>query len=117
MTLFQRWAAWPGDIKLAYATGCAFAAWCGLRVLAGPDLLLMLSSLLVFLALVGVAVHVAWRLAVRRPRRARARAMLVVGGCLAALVFVPRTDIVDLHLIGRVYLAGGPVAVNNWGQG
>src|SRR5262245_49745996 len=116
MKLRERWAAVPGDVRLAYAAAGGFLAWFAVRLLAGPDQLMLLSSVLVFAALAALAVFVACRLVVRRPRRQRAAALLLVCGCIAALVVVPAGDIDDLHLIGRVYLAGGPNALNAWGQ-
>jgi hypothetical protein len=43
--------------------------------------------------------------------------MALVSGCLAAFwVGLPAAVCVNLHLIGRVYLADGPEAISNWGQ-
>jgi hypothetical protein len=104
-------------VRLAYAAVGWFAVWAALSVAAGPDLLLMLSACLVVPLMAVVALVVAGRLIVGPSRRARVLPLVLASGCVAAAVAAPEGAAVDLHLIARVYLAGGPGAVNDWGQG
>jgi hypothetical protein len=115
MTLREWWRAWPWDVRLGYAAVLGFSLWAALSVAAGPNLLAMLSVCLV-VPLMGVVVLVVGASFVIGPRRwARVVPLALASGCVAGVVAFPGAT-VDLHLIGRIYLAGGPGAVNDWGQ-
>jgi hypothetical protein len=43
--------------------------------------------------------------------------LAAVSGCLVTAFAVRPDDVVDMHLISRIYMAGGPRKVNDWAQG
>ena len=117
MTLSGRWSAWPWDVRLGYvAVGC-FALWTALLVAAGPHLLVMTSAFLVVPVMAAVALAGAVRLVVGPRQRARVLPVILASGCVAAAFTAPPGAAVDLHVIARIYQAGGPRAVNEWSQG
>jgi hypothetical protein len=77
---------------------------------------MMLVGCLVHLGLALLLLLLAVRLTVAAPRRSRVLPLLLVFGCLATHFVEPHLT-VDLHLMLRVYRAGGPDAVNEWAQG
>lgn len=115
MTWRERWAAVPWDIRFGYSAVFIFTALFALRVLVGPDLLVTASSCLVFPLLTVIALVIVCRLACP-PRWPRVLPLALVSGCLAITFAFPGAT-VDLHLITRVYLSGGPNALNDWAQG
>jgi hypothetical protein len=115
MIVRKRCSSLPWDAWLGYAAAGYFALRLAVSVAAGPNLLLMLSGCLVYPISAAVALIICIRLVSDPPRRRRVLPLALVSGCLVAAVGVPDAD-VDLHLVSRVYLAGGPVAVNKWGQ-
>jgi hypothetical protein len=116
MKLREWWKGWPWDVRLGYAAFCSFVVWAAIFVDAGPDLLMWLSVFLVVPLTGVVALVIAARLVAGPPRRARVLPLALASGCLVAAVATPPGAEVDLHLIVRVYLAGGPDHVNEWGQ-
>src|SRR5262245_32471242 len=117
MTIREGWRAWPWDVRLGYAAVGCFVLWAALAVAAGPHLLVMLSAFLVVPLMTVVALAVAARLVAGPRRRGRVLPLALASGCAAAAVAASPGAAVDLHLIARVYLAGGPGTVNDWGQG
>ncbi len=109
--------ALPRDVKLGYAASAAFAAWFALGVLYAPDLLLFASGVLVYPALAVGALVLFCRLAVPSTRWRRVLSLVLVSACLATAPLWFKGGIVDLHLIARVYGAGGPNTLNDWAQG
>jgi hypothetical protein len=104
-------------VRLGYAAVGCFALWAALSVAAGPNLLVMMSACLVVPLMAVVALVVAALLAIGPRRRARVLPLALASSCVVATLAAPGGTVVDLHLIARVYLAGGPGAVNDWGQG
>jgi hypothetical protein len=117
VTLNERKAALAWDLCLGYATTLAFASLFVFYVFAGPSLAMMLSWCMVYLVLAVVALFLTYRLAVKSPRWHRVLLVALVSGCLATGFVASQDDIVDLHLITRIYLAGGPGAIDAWAQG
>src|SRR5262245_5802756 len=68
------------------------------------------------LALALVSPFAIWNLTTRSPRWQRAVLLIVLSACVAVFVAGPGGALIDLHIIGRVYLSGGPVALNHWAQ-
>jgi hypothetical protein len=116
MTLLERWKAVAWDIRLGCGAAVAFTFWFALGVLEGPNLILMASWCLTLPLLAAVALVIAIRLAVCPPRGRRALLLALVAGCLATAFVVRPDDMVDLHLVARIYMAGGPRTVNAWAQ-
>ena len=116
MTLRERWGSLPADARCGYATAAVFGAHFASRVFVGPDLLLTMSVCLIFPVLVVVALVLAYRLAVCGLRWSKAVPLGLVSGCGMVTFGAPAAP-VDLHLIGCVYRAGGPDALNDWAQG
>jgi hypothetical protein len=117
MLLRERWTAWPWDVRLAYATVGCYAVCTALIVALGPQLLLLLLSGCLFTTMMAVVfLIVAVRLIIGPQRLARVPPLVLTFGCLAFAVAAPDAA-VDLHLITRVYMSGGPDAINRWGQG
>ena len=117
MSLRKRWMTLPWDARLGFAAPSCFALWLALVVAAGPNLILLMSGCLAYPLLAAVALIVAFRLAVGPHRRQRVLPLALVSGCLAATVASPPGMTTDLHLVARIYAAGGPGTVNAWGQG
>jgi hypothetical protein len=117
MTLREWWKAWPWDVRLGYAAVGCFALWATLLVATGPDLFVMLSVFLVVPLMAIVALVVTAHLIIGPRRRTRVLPLVLSSGCVAAVLTAFPGALVDLHLIACVYLAGGPGAVNDWGQG
>ncbi|VTS01164.1 unnamed protein product [Gemmata massiliana] len=115
MTLRERLSGIPADAWWGYAIVAAFGAWFVSCVLVGPHLFLFASVCLIVPLLVITVLALAYQLAVCRPRRAKVLPLVLVLGCVAVLFGAPGVT-VDLHLIGCVYWAGGPNALNDWAQ-
>ena len=115
--LLSGWKPWPWDVLLAYAVVGLYALCTALAVAVGPQLLLMLlTGCLVTTTMAVVFLIVAVRLIIGPQRLARIPPLVLMFSCLAFVVAAPDAA-VDLHLVTRVYLAGGPDAINGWGQG
>ncbi|AMV23528.1 hypothetical protein VT84_03900 [Gemmata sp. SH-PL17] len=115
MTLRERLRGIPADAWWGYATAAAFGAWFISCVLVGPDLLLLAFGCLTLPVLAVVTLVLAYQLAVRRAKKARALPLFLMLGCVTVLVGAPGVT-VELHLIASVYWAGGPNALNDWAQ-
>jgi hypothetical protein len=116
MLLRAWWRGRPGDVRLAYAAVGCFAAWAAMSVASGPELLVVMSAWVVVPLMVIVTLVVAGRMLIAPRRIARILPLVLASGCVAVVLVAPPGAAVDLHLIARVYLAGGPDAVNEWGQ-
>lgn len=117
MLLRERWTSWPWDVRLAYAAVGLYAVCIALSVAVGPQLLLLLlTGCLVTTMMAVVFLIVAVRLIIGPQRLARVPPLVLTFGGLAFAVAAPDAA-VDLHLITRVYMSGGPDAINSWGQG
>ncbi len=117
MLLRERWMAWPWDVRLAYAVVGFYALCIALSVAVGPQLLLLLlTGCLITTMMAVVFLIVAVRLIIGPQRLARVPPLVLTFGCLAFAIAAPDAA-VDLHLITRIYMSGGPDAINDWGQG
>jgi uncharacterized membrane protein len=117
MMLRERLKKLTGDEWLACGTATVFIAWFALCALAGPHLLVVATWFLARPLLAVVVLVIAYRLVARPRRWRRLLPLTLVSGCLAVAIATPPRVMADLQLIARVYLAGGPDAVNDWGQG
>jgi hypothetical protein len=104
-------------VRLGYAAVGCFGLWATLSVAVGPDLPMMLFACLVVPLMAVVALVVGVRLIVGPRRRVRILPLALASASVATIIAAPEGAAVDLHLITRVYLAGGPGAINDWGQG
>src|SRR5262245_48901859 len=117
MGLRDCWSGAPRDARLGYAATMCFGLWLAICVVAGPDVIFLIPWCLIYVVLAAFTSALAFQLAFRTGRRHRVLPFVLVSGCLATLWASPWvTTCVDLHLICRVYLAGGPDNVNNWAQ-
>ena len=115
--LLSGWKTWPWDAVMAYSAVGLYALCTALSVAVGPQLLLMLFTGCLLLTTMAVLfLIVAVRLLIGPQRLARVPPLVLTFGCLAFAVAAPDAA-VNLHLITRVYLSGGPHAINGWGQG
>ena len=101
--------------NLALALSFAFVMWVASAICIGPDLFLLLAGLLMVALLILVALVLAVALAIRTSRRPRILPLATVCCCLV-LAWASGGILVDLHLICRVYMAGGPESLSEWGQ-
>lgn len=117
MLLREPWQAWPWDVRLAYTVVGFYALCSALTVALGPQLLLLLlTGCLITTMMAVVFLIVAIRLIIGPQRWARVPPLVLTFSCLAFAV-TNQEAAVDLHLVTRIYLAGGPDAINDWGQG
>jgi len=117
MKLRERWKNMPGDVRIGFAFALCFIPWLAFYVIVGPSAFVILPSFLVFLALLVIALVLAFKLLFRTGRKKRIVPFLLVSGCLVTLWMTELGgSLMDLHLIGRVYLAGGPDKINDWAQ-
>lgn len=110
-----QWKFGPWDVWVAYAAVGFYCLATSLLVVVGPDLFLMLAGCLVVAMLAVVSLIVVGRLIVGPQRFVRVPPLVLTLGCLAVAVAAPDAA-VNLHLVTRVYQAGGPDAINTWGQ-
>lgn len=115
MKLLERWRSISRDARAGYILAGAFALSFGTSVLVGPGLLVFAVIAILLVALTVAFVVLAIRLAIARGRRQRVMPLLVVSACLAGHWSAPAAA-TDLHLIVRVYLAGGPASISEWAQ-
>lgn len=117
MRFLDRWRAWPTDVRWTCNAVVGYCLWLVLCAIAGPPFALF-SFCLVYPFIVVVSLRLIVRVATR-PGRGR---HLIFGALtlawLTTCLTAPWGNLcVTLHLIGRVYLAGGPDALNGWAQG
>jgi hypothetical protein len=118
MKPLDRWRTMPRDAQIGCGSAAAIVLWFGVSVYAGPDLLVWAPFCLLIPVMVVTLVVLAAGLIFRPNRRRRVVAflmVLMVSACLVMQWRSPLSD-VDLHLILRVYLAGGPDRINDWAQ-
>lgn len=109
------WTSLPWEVRLAYLAPVGFAFWLMLCVAAGPTLAMMLSPCLVYPALLvlGGTLYVRSTNTNWRPRVVP---LVLVASLLLSGFVAPWLISVDLHVVCRVYSAGGPAALNRWAQ-
>jgi hypothetical protein len=106
----------PWDVKVGYAALVLCALSFVLLVLADPDLLLAIAWEVAVLFLAVVALVIATRFVFKCPRAQRAKVLALASLVCAGAFTWPPAKLAYLHLITRVYLAGGPQALNQWAQ-
>jgi hypothetical protein len=118
MKFRERWRAIPWDARMGYSAFAGFLAWLAFCVVASPLGVCLAPWCVVYPLLAVVVLVLAVRLAFCTGRWGRVLPLLLAAGCLATLLEAPwRTVCLDLHLVSRVYLAGGPKVINDWAQG
>lgn len=105
----------PTDILLAFVFIGCIVFFSALTVAFGPALPVMLCALLSLLPLAGTALFITVLITIGPHRRKRILPLFLTSGCVITGLVTPDLA-VDLHLVTRIYLAGGPNAINNWGQ-
>jgi len=85
-----------------------------LALLLGP-IGLMVTGLFVMGVLVWAVLCLWWRIAFFPDRWRRLLPLLLVTGCLAG-IWPGVWACVDLHVVARIWLAGGPHALRDWGR-
>jgi hypothetical protein len=115
MGIREHLRAVPCDAWAGYAATACFFLCLVIYVFEGPLAFFPLSpGCFVYPAVVVVALVIAYQFAFRSGRRQRVLPLLLVSCILASLHWASFT--VDLHLIYRIYLAGGPNKLNDWSQ-
>jgi hypothetical protein len=114
-TSHPRRGGWDEDVRLGYAAGGAYLASLAVAIWFGPFAALPLLAVgcVALVAMPAAGLVLAVRLFTRGPRSGRAGALALVGVGLGSYLTV---DAVSVHLIVRVYRAGGPRAISDWAQ-
>jgi hypothetical protein len=105
----------PKDAWVGYATTSGFFLWFAVCVVEGPKLFILASWCLIYPTVAILGLVLAYKLAFRRVRKQRIVPLLLVSCCLATFPWASSIP-TDLHLIYRIYRAGGPDNLNNWAQ-
>ena len=116
MTLRERLRTLPADAIWGYGAVIGYVATLATHVVAGPNLVLMVFTLLVLLLLGVIGSILVFRLLWGATSRQRVLPLVVVCICLASFLTEPILRCIEVQLVGRVYLAGGPLAIMEWGQ-
>ena len=113
----SRWQDLPRDARWGYLAAMGYALWLAMTVLLGPDMMFVLPWCIIY-PLIGVAILallVGLAMSDIRHNLMRLAPLALLFGCLLTPCVLPGVGI-DLHLVYRVYRAGGPKYLNTWAQ-
>jgi hypothetical protein len=116
VTLAERWSRIPSDIKIGWIVPVAYIASLASMVFVGPDLLVAGCSCLLVLALFVGAVFLASCVIGGAPVIPRILPFILVICCLTIALHGAPLECADLHVMRRIYAAGGPHRLNDWAQ-
>lgn len=110
----------PFDIRLVYLTSGVYWGALALTVIAGPNLsiflILGLSVCVVLPVMAWAGLWVVSHLVAGEALRPRIPPMLIVVLSISTIFLNPMETCVDLHVMTRIYRAGGPKHLNEWAQ-
>lgn len=111
----------PFDIRFVYLTSGIYWGALATTVLVGPDLyislILGLSACVVLPVIAWAGLWVLSHLVAGEALRPRILPLIIVLLCIASFFADPMKTSTELHVILRVYRAGGPRRFNDWAQG
>lgn len=107
----------PSDIRFAYVTSGLYFAALLIGVLAGPSLFLIGSVCLTLPVIFGAGFWMLSQLIAGERLRPRTVPLLLVFLSAASFFVNPVHFCAELHVMVRIYRAGGPNHLNDWAQG